>query len=203
MYCGHAAIALVIKTRWPSTPMVPLTLACYGPDFIDLAFMIPHPRAGTGVYSHSVPSVLLCASIAAILFAALEKGPGALAIFAGWLTHWPADALTGLKPILGVSTTIGLDLYHFSVMDALLETSVIGVACWYVARSMGSSARQRRIVLIMGTLLTVAQLAFDFAMSRIDGMPWRPTWLANVHRAPQGPELRTPTFPLIDTSRAD
>ena len=152
MYTGHAAIALVIKTRWPSTPMVPLTLACYGPDFIDLGFMIPHPRAGTGVYSHSVPSVLLCASIAAILFAAMQKGPGALAIFIGWLTHWPADALTGLKPIYGMTTSVGLDLYHVPVMDAILETAIVSGACWLFARSVASGVRQRRIVVIMGAL---------------------------------------------------
>ena len=40
MYAGHAAVALALKTREPRLPMLPLALACYGPDWLEIVLGI-------------------------------------------------------------------------------------------------------------------------------------------------------------------
>jgi hypothetical protein len=68
VYTGHAAIALALKSRDPRVPIVPLAIACYGPDWLEVALMIPHPREGMAVYTHSIPAVLLGATLAGTLY---------------------------------------------------------------------------------------------------------------------------------------
>jgi hypothetical protein len=46
VYVGHAAVALALKAREPRLPLIPLTLACFGPDWVEVALMFPAPREG-------------------------------------------------------------------------------------------------------------------------------------------------------------
>jgi hypothetical protein len=177
MYAGHAAIALIIKSRRPDVPMLPLALACYGPDFIDISLMIPHTRAGMGPYSHSIPAVLIGAAAAAICFAMTAGRPGAMAIFIGWLVHWPADVLTGIKPIINLHAVVGLDLYHLPPADAILEVVLILAAGWVYAQARVRERRQMRVVVVMAAVLIVLQVSFDFAIPVLDSSPWRPTFI--------------------------
>lgn len=175
MYLGHAALALVIKSRAPGVPIVPLTLACYGPDWIDAALMIPTAREGMAPYSHSIPAVFLGALLASGLYALIARRPGAAQILVAWLLHWPLDLLTGLKPVLGVQPMIGLDLYHVPWADALLETAVIVAACVVYARTMAPSIRKRRVVIALGLAMAVTQVCSDIAKSALDTQPWHPS----------------------------
>ena len=175
MYLGHAALALVIKARAPKVPIVPLTLACYGPDWIDAALMIPTPRAGMAPYSHSLPALVIGALMASGLYALITRRDGAMQILFGWLLHWPLDLLTGLKPIVGVEPLIGLDLYHAPFADALLETIVIAAACVVYARAAAPVRAQRKVVMALGVALVVAQLSFDVTLRRLDSLPWHPS----------------------------
>ena len=175
MYLGHAALALAIKSRAPKVPIVPLTLACYGPDWIDAVLMIPTPRAGMAPYSHSLPALVIGAFAASGLYVLVAGRPGAMQILAGWLLHWPLDLLTGLKPLVGVEPMIGLDLYHAPWADALLETVVIIAACVAYARAVAPGKTQRRVVMVLGVALVVAQLGFDVVVRRLDSRPWHPS----------------------------
>lgn len=175
MYLGHAGVALVLKSRAPRVPIVPLTLACYGPDWIDAALMIPTPREGMAPYSHSLPALAIGAVVAAGLYAAIARRPGAMVIFVAWLLHWPADLLTGLKPIVGLRPSIGLDLYHVAYADAALEVVVILVACVIYAQALAITRRQRAVVVGLAIALMALQCAFDVAFSRLDRQPWRPS----------------------------
>lgn len=174
MYAGHAAIALIIKARRPATPMVPLALACYGPDFVDIALMIPHPREGMAIYSHSIAAVVIGAALAWLARVRFSGGVGAKAIALGWLLHWPADALTGVKPLLGLDTLIGLDLYHLGFTDVALEAVPIGVATAMCLRVWGPGADGRRVALATGAALFLAQVAFMIAMKQADPLTWTP-----------------------------
>lgn len=179
MYVGHAAIALVLRSRAPKVPIVPLALACYGPDWIDTLLMFPAPREGMAPYSHSLPSIVLGAMVAGGLYALLARRPGALMLMAGWLLHWPADVLTGRKPLIGLHPLVGLDLYHAAPFDFMLESVVVVVACVLYARATAHDRRQRMIVAALGVALIALQLAFDITVSHLDGLPWQPS-LASV-----------------------
>lgn len=175
MYLGHAAVALVLKSRAPQVPIVPLTIACYGPDWIDAALMIPAPREAMAPYSHSLPALAIGALLAGGLYGAVMRRPGAMLIMLAWLSHWPLDLITGLKPIIGVTPLIGLDLYHLPVADALLETAVIVMASVVYARALAPMRRQRAVVVGLAMTLVALQCGFDLVASRLDGRPWRPS----------------------------
>ena len=168
MYVGHAAIALALKSREPHVPLVPLALACYGPDWLDVVLMIPHPRDGAALYTHSVPSVLIGAVLASALYAVIARRPGAMQILLGWLLHWPADLVTGRKPLTGLDRLIGLDLYHAPVADVIIETVVVVIGCAMYARVFAHSSAQRRLVVAMGVALTLLQVGLIYFISRVD-----------------------------------
>ncbi|MDB4914367.1 MAG: hypothetical protein JWM95_2011 [Gemmatimonadetes bacterium] len=171
MYAGHAAIALIIKARNRDVPMLPLVLACYGPDFLDILLMIPAPRPGTGPYSHSIPAVLLGGAIAAGLYAFFARRPGALAIFIGWIVHWPADAFTGVKPVTDLDSSIGFDLYHHFYADFALEALLTGLACWLYWRSLGREPQHRRPIIVLAAVLLALQAGFDVTLSELEREP--------------------------------
>ncbi len=174
MFAGHAALALALKARAPRVPFTPLILACFGPDWLEVALMLPHPREGMGVYSHSVQAVLVGASAAAGAYALLARRPGAMQVLLGWLLHWPLDFVTGRKPLTSVTELVGLDLYHRPFTDFFVEALLLVVACALYARRFAPTGVQRRLVVAMGGMLLVLQLGVDVAIAEIDGQPWKP-----------------------------
>ncbi|HET7188633.1 MAG TPA: hypothetical protein VFI52_10775, partial [Gemmatimonadaceae bacterium] len=124
MYAGHAAVALALKTRDPRVPMVPLVLACYGPDWLETVLGLWHGRNEMSLYTHYLPGLLAGALGAAALYAIVFRRPGGWTILAGWLLHWPADFFTAHKGLLSPTDRIGLDLYNLPLADCLLESLV-------------------------------------------------------------------------------
>jgi len=176
VYAGHAALALALKSRRPATPMLPLLLACYGPDWVDMALMIPTPRAGMAEYSHSLPALALGALVAGGLVAVSATKPAGLVVAFGWLMHWPLDLFTGRKPVFGTLPQIGLDLYHMPAADFVLETVVIASACTLYGRAFAPERPHRRIVIAVAAALVALQLGFDLGVHRLDGQPWNPSF---------------------------
>jgi hypothetical protein len=174
VYAGHAAVALALKAREPRLPMIPLMLACFGPDWVEVALMFPVPRAGMAVYTHSIPAVLLGAALAALLHTAFRQ-PGAGYIALAWLLHWPADLLTGRKPILSGEALVGLDFYSLPVVDFVLESAAIAVGCALYARRFAIRAELRRVVVILGVTLIALQGAVDVTLSVIRKAEWTPS----------------------------
>ncbi len=176
MYAGHAAIALALRSRYPDVAILPLAAACYGPDLLEAALMIPTSRAGMAVYTHSIPALVLGALLAAGMYALFAKRRSdALAIFLAWMLHWPADFFTGLKPILGLDTRVGLDLYHLPFADFALETLCVVAACAVYARRFAPTRRERRIVVALGCALVVLQAGLLWTLSRVDWGVWNPS----------------------------
>ena len=174
MYVGHAAIALVLKSRVPDVPIVPLTLACYGPDFIELALMIPRTREGMAVYSHSLPAIFIGACIAAALFSLIARQPGGGVLFVGWFLHWPADFLTGTKPLTSLNNLVGLDLYHLPAVDFALEAALVLFGCVLYARRFAKNRAQRRVVAGLCVLLMSVQFGVLTRIVNMDGRDWKP-----------------------------
>jgi hypothetical protein len=171
MYVGHAAVALALKSRDPRVSLVPLALACYGPDWVEVALMVSGARADQISYSHALPAVLGGALVASALYALVARRPGALLVLAGWLLHWPADLLTGRKRLVGLTPLVGLDLYHRPYVDFALETVAIAAGCFLYARAIARTPTQRRTVIVMGITMSALQLAFDGTVATSDSSP--------------------------------
>jgi hypothetical protein len=145
--------------------------------------MLPEPKAGMALFTHSIPSVLFCAAIAGLFHAAIRQ-PGARYITLAWLLHWPADLLTGRKPMLGGTALVGLDLYSLPAVDFVLETAVVATACVIYARRFAPRAELRRVVVILGMSLVLLQGFVDVTLAVIRNSEWTPS-LASSSRPAQ------------------
>jgi hypothetical protein len=191
VYSGHAAVALALSRREPRVPIVPLVLAAYGPDWLDLLLTFPAKRQDMAVYTHSLSAVLVGAALAGGVYAATRR-PGARMLFLAWLLHWPADLFTGRKPVLFAQPLIGLDLYNLPMADFALESLAVAVGCAIYARRFAPRAELRRVVVILCAALIVLQGAVDVALSVVRRSEWMPS-LAIVAWQPHLPAIRGPT----------
>ena len=183
MYAGHAAVALALRAREPRLPILPLAIAAFGPDWLELLFMIPGKREGTALFTHSIPAVLIGGGLAAALYSATRR-PGGWTIFLAWLLHWPADLLTGRKPILFREPLIGLDLYKIPAVDFALESVVVVIGCALYSRAFPPRGELRRVVVILGASLIAMQAAVDVALSVMRNSDWTPSF-ADMRRRSQ------------------
>ncbi len=185
MYAGHAGVALALKAYEPRVPLAPLVVACYGPDWFEMAAALHSGRATMDAVSHSIPAVLLGGLAGAGLYALLLRRPGAWMIFLGWLLHWPADFLTATKPLFDIHHLVGLDLYHRPAIDFLLEGAVITGGCVLYARRIARERVQRRWVFVMGVLLVAMQFVLDFGL-RSEQARWQPSLVTTPRRSHPG-----------------
>ena len=199
MYVGHAAVALALRTRDPRVPIVPLVLACYGPDWLETVLGLWHGRAEMSLYTHYLPGLLAGGLAAAALYAIAFQRPGGWTILAGWLLHWPADFFTAHKGLLSPTDRIGLDLYNLPAADCVLEMSIVLVCCVLYARTFAHSRTQRRWVAAMGALLLALQAMLDTGLAHTRPV-WRPSlaqreWRSHLGAFPSAgaaPSLRMP-----------
>jgi hypothetical protein len=175
VYAGHAAVALVLKTREPRVPTVPLVLACYGPDWVELVLGLFRSRAEMRLLTHALPVTAGCAVIAALLYSVVVRRPGARYILLAWLLHWPADFFTAVKPLFRPQDLVGLDLYHLPVADFVLETGLVVLGCMVYARAFAPGRAQRRWVAAAGAALIGLQGALDYGIAHQEGVVWKPS----------------------------
>ncbi|MFL5617061.1 MAG: hypothetical protein ACJ79A_01550 [Gemmatimonadaceae bacterium] len=176
MYAGHAALALALRRRAPRLPIALLVLAAFGPDWLELlSMMLPIKREATAVLTHSIAAVLIGGGLAAALYAAARR-PGAGTIFLAWLLHWPADLLTGRKPLLFGEPSIGLGLYSFPAADFALESVVVVIGCALYARAFPPRGELRRVIVILGAALITVQAAVDVALTVMRNPEWTPSF---------------------------
>ena len=179
---------MALKAREPRLLIVPLMLACYGPDWLEVALMFPDKREGMAIYTHSIPAMVVGAALAAGLYAVTRR-PGARLIFLAWLLHWPADLLTGRKPVVFSTPLIGLDLYKLPFVDFGLEAFVVVIGCALYARAFPARGELRRVIVILGAALIAMQAAVDVALSVMRNTEWEPS-LASASWQPQLPAIR-------------
>jgi hypothetical protein len=174
VYAGHAALALALKAREPRLPIAPLALAAFGPDWVELALMLPRKHEGMAIYTHSIPAVVIGAALAAGLYAAFRR-PGVRLIFLAWLLHWPADLITGRKPLFDATPLVGLDLYKLPIVDFALESLAVVIGCSIYARRFTARAELRRTIVLLGAALILLQGAVDVALAVMRNSEWTPT----------------------------
>jgi hypothetical protein len=186
VYAGHAGVALALKARQPNVVVAPLMLACYGPDWLETAIRVLSLPVDAVFYSHSIPAVAVGALIAGVLYRlafGARAGAGARAVALGWLLHWPADYLTGIKPLLAADQMVGIRLYEHPWADLLLESVVLAGAFLVFRRVFGTSSPRRRIIVTMIVGLLLAQAALDYFFARQSG------WGFALAQPPRRPHL--------------
>jgi hypothetical protein len=201
VYVGHAAIALALKAREPRIPVAVLVLASFGPDWMEIAlgFAFGAGYPAMWAYAHFIPGVLVGAALAAGAYALVFRRPGASYVALAWLLHWPADFLTGRKPLFDLQHRVGLDLYGRPAIDFALEGGLLVLCCVLYARKLAPEPRQRRWVAAMAAGLLAMQGILDYGL-RNANRPWNPslaqrrwqTQLSFVIRAGSQPRLRMP-----------
>jgi hypothetical protein len=162
MVAGHAALGLLIKARRPRPATVLLIAAAFGPDLLEWAFaaMGQHNRE----LSHSIIAVGVGALVAALGYATIGKGSAgdATAVAVAWLSHWPADFLTGIKPTWPGGPDVGLNLYSSPAFDLVMESGLVIIA-WLLYRRTLNPKQIGRSVLVP-VLLIAAQCLFTLAL---------------------------------------
>lgn len=209
MYVGHAAVAIALKTRDPRVPMLPLVLACYGPDWLETVLGFWHGRDEMSLYTHYLPGLLTGALAAAALYAMVLRRPGGWIILSGWLLHWPADFFTAHKGLLSPMDRVGLDLYNLPVADFIVEATLVLLCCALYARTFAHSAGQRRWVAVMAAALLALQALLDYGVSK-ENPVWEPSLAEVQWRTPltfvlsggAAPSLRMPLALSPDTLSA-
>lgn len=200
MYAGHAAVALALKTRDPRVPIVPLTLACYGPDWLEIVLGVSRGRNEMALYTHYLPGLFAGGLAAAALYVIVFRRPGGWLILAGWLLHWPADFFTAHKGLLSPTDRVGIDLYNLPAADFILEGALVLACCALYARTFAHSPAQRRWVVAMALGLLALQAMLDGSLVQL-GIPWNPSltereWRSHPEFVPSGGGKSSLRMPL-------
>ena len=169
MYAGHAAIATFVKGRRPRISIALLVPVAFAPDWIEwIADALGHHDRAI---SHSLVSVGIGASLTALIYwLTTRQRADASIVWLTYVSHWPADFITGLKPTWPGGPMVGLLLYTHPVWDALLECALV-VACWLAyRRTLAARTRRRAILLLIPLGLIGMQIAFEAVQyGRVEG----------------------------------
>lgn len=125
MIVGHLGVAAALARWRPRVSLLWLLPAAIAPDLLDIAYAAAGICNPYGLYSHTVPAVLLlgaCLAGAAVLVGQRETGALVLLVV---LLHLPPDYLTGQKLFWPGGELHGLRLYDHRVIDFLLESAVV------------------------------------------------------------------------------
>jgi membrane-bound metal-dependent hydrolase YbcI (DUF457 family) len=143
MFTGHAGLALVAKRLSPRTPLPLLVAAAYGPDIVEIVGDIDRRHI---MLSHSLVSVVLASVLLAATYAMIARPGAAAAVTVGltYLSHWPADVVTSVKPTWPGGPELGLHLYDHPVYDFALEAAIVTV-CWLAYRPSVHVSGHRRV----------------------------------------------------------
>ena len=148
------------KGARPRIPIAILVPVAFAPDWIELFCNTVGTESRFA--SHSLVSVLVGAALVGLAYAALAGHVlDALALGLTYLSHWPADFVTGVKPTWRGGPDVGLLLYAHPLRDVMLEGALI-VACWLIyRRSIPQATRRRAIGWLVPLGLIAMQIGFE------------------------------------------
>jgi hypothetical protein len=129
VFIGHTAVALAVKRARPTVPLPALVAAAYGPDVIEITLLALWRWANVPAAfgSHSIPSVVLGATVVAAAYWVWRRDWAGASLLAGtYASHWVADLFTGsAKPTWGGGPTLGLSLYEHPALDFAVESALL------------------------------------------------------------------------------
>lgn len=139
--------------------MALLVPVAFAPDWIEWFFDAVGHR--NREISHSLVSVGIGATLVALAYLlATRQRADAAAVWLTYVSHWPADYITGLKPTWPGGPTVGLYLYARPIPEFFVEAVVV-IVCWFAyRRSLPLAARHRSVGLLIPVGLIAMQIAF-------------------------------------------
>jgi hypothetical protein len=138
---GHFGLAAGVRGGWPRSSLLWLLFASIAPDLLDALLAAAGICNPNGLYSHTVPVVVLCAAVvggAAYLTGTRKQAgstavPTAVACVVVILLHPALDFLTGQKLFWPGGELEGLRLYERPLTDFVLESAVV-ILGWLILR---------------------------------------------------------------------
>lgn len=161
MFAGHAAVAALAGSSRAGVPLLPLLLAAYAADALEIAYHaagLDHARAMQ--WSHSITAMVIGGAVfGALTLLALRRRDAAVLAAGVYASHWLCDLLTGEnKPTWAGGPVLGFGLYQEPAVDFAVETLLVVLAA--VAYQWRRPAQTRRIV-AAAVVLVALQLGFN------------------------------------------
>ena len=159
MYVGHAALALLAKAKRPRVPIAVLVPVAFAPDWIEwIAAAFGYHNS---IISHSLVSVGIGSTVFALAYwLATRAAADAAAVWLTYVSHWPADFITWVKPTWPGGPMVGLRLYQHPIWDVLLETVLVIVAWMAYRGSLEPEVQRRSITALIPLGLIAMQIGF-------------------------------------------
>lgn len=161
MIVGHLGLAAGVRGRWPRTSLLWLLGASIAPDLVDVLMAAANICNPSGLYSHTIPAVVLLAAIvggAAYLTTGRQSGPAAgataTACVAVILLHPVLDFMTGQKLYWPGGELEGLRLYDRPLVDFVIESALVTLG-WLILRRSRAVPRWAATPAALGALIAL------------------------------------------------
>jgi hypothetical protein len=161
VFAGHAAVAALAGSTRPSVPVLPLVLAAYAADALEIAyhtFGVSH--SGAMQWSHSITAMFIGGTaFGLVVLAVLRRRDAAVLAGLVYASHWVCDLLTGEnKPTWVGGPSLGFGLYQLPAADFVVEVLLVVAAA--VLYQWRRPTQTRRVVLATAVLVML-QLGFN------------------------------------------
>lgn len=172
MIAGHLAVAAVVACAGArsldDTRLAVLVAAAFAPDLLDGLFVVAGICNPYGLYSHTLPVVVILAAVVggAVLLTSSVRTDAAIVAVAV-LAHAPADFFTGRKLFWPGAELVGWQLYDRPWLDFAVEAPLVIVAWWLLRRKQWSPRWSVSILVLVAVL--AGQATFDVLASRRKG----------------------------------
>ena len=124
------------RTPLGSARLIALCAAAFAPDILDGLLVISGVCNPVGLYTHTVPVVLLQTAVVAGLALIVTNSRRVAVLFAAAvLLHPVADFFTGRKLMMPGGELYGLNLYDRPAIDFMLETTLAVGGWWLIRRA--------------------------------------------------------------------
>ena len=163
MITGHLGVAGAVlgatRTRLSATVFIAVAAASFTPDLVDATFVLLRICSPYGLYSHTIPAVVLeSAVVGAVAYLATGSRSITASFVVVVLLHIAADYFTGRKLLLPGGEMVGLQWYDRPLHDFLLEGFLVVVGWWMLRRSVRPPRWAGSPWLLLMTLGTQAAL---------------------------------------------
>ncbi len=113
-----------------------LLIASLTPDIVDAAAVLFHICNPYGLYSHTIPAVVIEAAIVgALAYLATGSRSTTLSFVLVVILHIGADYFTGRKLLMPGGEMVGLRGYDWPLRDFVVEVTLVIVGWWLLRRA--------------------------------------------------------------------